>query len=174
MPRPKLDPKEAKALGTKTSRKSKAIKPQPPNNPPETQQKPAKKLVRQPPNYLGTTAKQIWRDELPLLRLHPAKLNLFAGYCSHMGRAIDFEKEIKKKGTGKKQANDTFGKAGEVNAAEKEWRAAMNLATKLGITGLIDGPADNDTTTIVPDEPDTSEVIDEEDEFILGGPRPKG
>lgn len=174
MPRPKLDPKEAKALGTKTSRKSKAIKPQPPNNPQETTPKTNKKQCASPPIWLGTSAKQVWNTELPKINLHPAKLNLFAGYCAHLGRAIDLEKALKKKGTGKQLANDTFGKHGEVNAAAKEWKSAMDLATKLGITGLMNGPADNDTTTIVQEEPVNSEVIDEEDEFILGGPRPQG
>lgn len=139
--------------------------PKPPQNQPKTRAIP-------PPIYLGDTAKQVWKSELPKLNLHPAKLTLFAGYCSHLGRAIDFEKEIKKKGTGKQQANDTFGKAGEVNAAAKEWKSAMDLATKLGITGLMAEPVDKDDITTI-SKPAATEAVDEEDEFILGGPRPK-
>lgn len=171
MPRPKNDPEMALILGNKVSKKGKGKMP----DPPKTKQKPAenkpKTRVIPPPIFLGDTAKGVWKSELPKLNIHPAKLTLFAGYCAHLGRAIDFEKEIKKKGTGKKNSNDTSSKHMEVNAAAKEWKCAIELATKLGITGLMAEPVDKDDTTTI-SKPAATEAVDEEDEFILGGPRP--
>lgn len=137
MPRPQNDPMNHPVAQSAISKKGKPQKDAPPVNPALTVVQPATEEHPEPPDWLGSTALEVWTRELPLLDLHPGKLQLFAAYCSHSGRAIEFEREINKKGRGKRLSNHLFQKAGEITAAAKEWKAASDLGTKLGITGLV-------------------------------------
>lgn len=172
MPRRKNDPDEVAVCQDAISKKGKNKKPTPPANPAPTAPPPQTNKTPEPPDWLASEGKAVWFREYPLLDLHPGKLNLFAAYCSHTGRAIEFERQINQKGRGITCSNRLFKKASEVTAAAKEWKAATDIATKLGITGLV-----NQALPPPPPDPGAKASTKETSQaarnaFYEGGPKP--
>jgi len=171
MPRAKKPEDSAKVYHDRISKKGNHQKTEPPVNPAPTPPPCTPDPTPDPPDWLGSTALEVWTRELPLLDLHPGKLQLFAAYCSHSGRAIEFEREINKNGKGTRMSNRVFKKAAEISAAAKEWKAASDLGTKLGITALVKVKPSNEGGQTAPSEP----VISNQEQwnnYYEGGPKP--
>lgn len=172
MPRQKKAEDSAVVFHDRISKKGNHKKTEPPENPAPTTPPPQTDKTPEPPDWLASEAIKVWNRELPLLDLHPGKLQLFAAYCSHSGRAIEFEREINKNGKGTRMSNRVFKKAAEISAAQKEWKAASDLATKLGITALVKEKPPGGGEAPPPSGQPVTSSKDQWDSYYEGGPKP--
>lgn len=127
-----------------------------------------------PPSWMLKEGQEVWARILPTIRLHPAKVDLFAAMCQRFGHAIHLEKKVKASGNSHRENAGGVHELECSNAATKQWLAALKLAEKLGITTLalpagegggepVGGKAHNGTDSKLSDE----------DEWILNnGARP--